>query len=93
VPLELYPDSASSIFHPYYNNSELRLAFQRSLLGQVTGAQAKWVAYDDNIFAEYTLDKIGVLSDSQIPWLALLIVLIILTSLVFVIHRRRALGL
>jgi len=90
LPLELYPDSASTVFHPFYNNTELKLAFQRNLLGQVTGAEAKLVYNEDEIANGYILNKSGALSDSQIPWLALLIVLIILTSLVFVIRRRRA---
>jgi hypothetical protein len=90
LPLELYPDSASTVFHPFYNNAELKLTFQRNLLGQVTGAQAKLVYNENEIANSYTLNKTGTLSDSQIPWLALLIVLIILTILVFVIRRRRA---
>jgi hypothetical protein len=90
LPLELYPDSANTVFHPFYNNVELKLAFQRNLLGQVTGAQAKLVYQEDEIAPSYFLNKTGVLSDSQIPWLALLIALIILTILVFVIRRRRA---
>jgi hypothetical protein len=90
LPLELYPDSASTAFHRFYNNAELKLAFQRNVLGQVTGAQAKLVYNENEIINSYTLNKTGVLSASQIPWLALLIVLIILTILVFVIRRRRA---
>jgi hypothetical protein len=87
LPLELYPDSASTVFHHFYNNAELKLAFQRNVLGQVTGAQAKLVYNENEIIDSYTLNKTGALSNSQIPWLALLIVLIIL---VFVILRRRA---
>jgi hypothetical protein len=92
LPLELYPDSASTVFHPFYNSTELKLAFQRNLLGQVTGAQAKLVnANDENKVADsYTLNKTGALSESQIYWLALLIVVVILALLVFVIRRRRA---
>ena len=92
LPLELYPDSASTVFHPFYNSTELRLAFQHNMLGQVTDAQAKLVnANNENEIADsYTLNKAGVLSDSQIPLLALLIVLIILALLVFVIRRQRA---
>jgi hypothetical protein len=90
LPLELYPDSASTVFHPFYNNLELKLAFQRNLLGQVTGAQAKMVYSEDEIVKSYTLNKTWALSNNQIPWLALLIVLIILTFLVFVIRWRRA---
>jgi hypothetical protein len=90
LPLELYPDSANTVFHSFYNNVELKLAFQRNLLGQVTGAQVKLVYQGDEIAPSYYLNKTGVLSDSQVPWLALLIVLIILTILVFVIRRRRA---
>jgi hypothetical protein len=90
LPQELYPDSASTVFHRFYNNAELKLAFQRNVLGQVTGAQAKLVYDENEIIDSYTLDKTGALSNSQIPWLALLIVLIILTLLVFVIRRRRA---
>jgi hypothetical protein len=87
LPLELYPDSASTVFHPFYNNVEMKLAFQRNVLGQVIGAQVKLVYNENEIIKSYTLNKAGVLSDSQIPWLALLIVLIIL---VFVIRRRSA---
>jgi hypothetical protein len=90
LPLELYPDSASTVFHRFYNNAELKLAFQRNVLGQVTGAQAKLVYSEVEIIDSYTLDKTGALSASQIPWLALLIALISLTILVFVIRRRRA---
>jgi hypothetical protein len=90
LPLELYPDSASTVFHPFYNNTELRLAFQRNRLGQIAGAQAKLVYDGDQIANSYTLSRTGVLPDNQIPWLALLIVLIILASLGFVIRRRRA---
>lgn len=89
LPLELYPDSASTVFHPFYNNVELKLAFQRNLLGQVTDAQAKLVYNENEIANSYTLNKTGALSASQILWLALLIVLIILTIPVFVIRRRR----
>jgi hypothetical protein len=89
LPLELYPDSAGTVFHPFYNNTELKLAFQRNLLGQVTGAQAQLV-YNDYEIESVTLNKAGVLSDSQISWLALFIVLIILAILAFVIRRRRA---
>jgi hypothetical protein len=92
LPLVLYPNSTSTVFHPFYNSTELKLAFQRNLLGQVTGAQAKLVnANDENEIADsYTLNKTGALSDNQIPSLALLIVLIILTILIFVIRRRSA---
>ena len=90
LPLELYPDSASTVFHRFYNNAELKLAFQRNVLGQVTGAQAKLVYNENEILDSYALNKAGALSDSQIPWLALLAVLIILTILVFAIRRRRA---
>jgi len=90
LPLELYSDSASSAFHRYYNNTELKLAFQRNLLGQVTGAQAKLVYNEDEILNNFTLNKTGVPTDNQIIWLALLIILIILVSLVFVLHQRRA---
>jgi len=87
LPLELYLDSASTVFHPFYNNTELRLAFQRNRLGQVTGAEAKLVYDRDKIAYSYTLNKTGVLSDNQIPWLVLLIVVIIP---IFVIRRWRA---
>jgi len=90
LPLELYPDSASTVFHPFYNGLDLKLVFQRNLLGQVTGAQAKLVYNENEIVDSYTLNKNGVLSNSQITWLALLIVLLILTILVFAIRRRRA---
>jgi hypothetical protein len=90
LPLELYPDSASTVFHPFYNNTELKLAFQRNLLGQVTGAQAKLVYNENEIANSYTLNKLGALSDSQSSWLALLIALIFLTIPVFVIRKRRA---
>jgi hypothetical protein len=92
LPLELYPNSVDTVFHPFYNNTELQLAFQRNLLGQVTAAQVKLV-YNEYEIASYTLNKTGVLSDSQIPWLALLFVLIILIILtpltLFVLVRRR----
>jgi hypothetical protein len=87
LALELYPDSVSTAFHPFYNNAELRLAFQRNLLGQVTGGQVKLVYNENEIANSYNLSKTGVLSDSQIVWLALLIILVIL---LFVIRRRRA---
>jgi hypothetical protein len=90
LPLEVYPESASTVFHPFYNNTELRLAFQRNVLGQVTGAQVKLVYNGDEIANSYTLDRTGAFSNGQISWLALLIVLIILAILVFVIRRRRA---
>jgi hypothetical protein len=92
LPLELYPDSADTVFHHYYNNTELKLTLQRNRIGQVNGAQAKWVDYDDRILTAYTLDKIGVLSDSQLPGLALLIVLAVLmmTLLILILLRRRA---
>jgi hypothetical protein len=90
LPLELYPDSAGTVFHRFYNNTELKLAFQRNVLGQVTGAQAKLVYSEIETIDSYTLNKSGALSASQIPWLALLIALIILTILGFVIRRRRA---
>jgi hypothetical protein len=87
LPLELYPDSASTVFHPFYNYVEMKLAFQRNVIGQVTGAQVKLVYNENEIINMYTLNKTGALSASQISWLALLIVLIIL---VFVIRRRSA---
>jgi hypothetical protein len=90
LPLELYPDSASTVFHPFYNNTELKLAFQRNLLGQITGAQAQLVYSANEIINSYTLIKTDSLSNSQILWLTLLIVLIILTIIVFIIFRRRA---
>lgn len=90
LPLELYPDSSSSAFHPYYNNTELKLAFQRNLLGQVTGAQAKLVYSENEILDSFTLNKVGALSNHQIAWLALLIVLVVLASLVLVIRQRKA---
>jgi hypothetical protein len=90
LPLELYPDSASTVFHRFYNNTELKLAFQRNMLGQVTGAQAKLVYSEVETIDSYTLDKSGDLSDGQILWLALLVVLVFLTILGFVIRRRRA---
>lgn len=90
LPLELYPDSASTVFHPFYNNVEIKLAFQRNVLGQVTGAQVKLVYNENEILNSDTLNKTRALSDRQILWLALLIILIILTILGFVIHRRSA---
>jgi hypothetical protein len=90
LPLELYPDSASTVFHRFYNNTELKLAFQRNMLGQVTGAQAKLVYSEVETIDSYTLDKSGDLSDGQTLWLALLVVLVFLTILGFVIRRRRA---
>jgi hypothetical protein len=90
LPLELYPDSASTVFHPFYNNTELKLAFQRNLLGQVSGAQVKLVYNENEIATSYTLYKTGALSNRQISWLALLIVLITLIALAYVIRRRRA---
>jgi hypothetical protein len=90
LPLELYPDSASTVFHRFYNNTELKLAFQRNMLGRVAGAQAKLVYSEVEIIDSYTLNKAGALSDSQIPWLALLVGLIVLTILGFVTRRRRA---
>jgi len=72
LPLEFYPDSACFIFHPFYNNTELRLTFQRNLFGQVTGAEAKLVYDGDKVAYSYTLNKSGALSDRQIPWLVLL---------------------
>jgi hypothetical protein len=92
LPLELYPDSPDSVFHPYYGSLELKLAFQRDLLGQVTGAQAKVVPAnnEDEILESYTLDKIGALSASQEIGLGLLVALIILALLVLVMRRRRA---
>jgi hypothetical protein len=87
LPLELYPDSASTVFHPFYNNTELKLTFELNLLGQVTGAEVRLVYDGDKIAYNHTLCKTRVLSNSQIRWLALLIVL---TILVFVIRRRRA---
>jgi hypothetical protein len=90
LPLELYPDSASSAFHPFYNNAELKLAFQRNLLGQVTGAQAKLVYNENEIANSFTLNKSGALSDNQITWLALLIILITLAILFFVTRQRKA---
>jgi hypothetical protein len=90
LPQELYPDSASTVFHPFYNGIELKLAFQRNLLGQVTGAEAKLVYDGDKIAYSYALKKTGVISDSTIRWLALSLVLILLTISVFVIRRRRA---
>jgi hypothetical protein len=91
LPLELYPDSNGFVFHPYYNNTELRLTFQRNLPGQVTGAQAQ-VVYDGNKIAySYSLNKAGVLSDSRLAWLAgSIVLLIILISLVLVMRKRRA---
>jgi len=89
LPLELYPDSASTVFHPFYNNTELKLAFEHNLLGQINGARAKLV-YNENEFADgYTLNKTGTLSNSQISWLALLVVIIIVTILIIVIRWRR----
>lgn len=90
LPLELYPDSARTVFHRFYNNATLKLDFQRNLFGQISSAQAKMVYNENEIANSYTLNKHGVLSDSQIPWLALLIVLIVLNLLVFVIRRRRS---
>jgi hypothetical protein len=90
LPLELYPDSASTVFHPFYNNGELKLGFQRNLLGQVTGAQVNLVYNGNEIADSYILNKTGSLSDSQAYWLVLLIALIILTILVLVIRWRRA---
>jgi hypothetical protein len=91
LPLELYPDSSDSVFHPFYNSMELKLAFRRGLLGQVTGAQAKLVPAnnEDEIIEGYTLDKIGALSLSQAIGLALSIALIILALLVWINRRRR----
>jgi hypothetical protein len=90
LPLELYPTSVDSVFHPFYNNSELQLTFERNLLGQVTGAQGKQVYNGNEILNNYHLKKVGLSYGSQIAWLALLIVLVLLTVLVFVIRRRRA---
>jgi hypothetical protein len=93
LPLELYPTSVDTVFHPFYNNSELQLTFQRNLLRQVTGAQGELVYNGNEILHSYRLKKAGVLYDSQISWLALLILLILLVLLgllVFVIRRRRA---
>jgi hypothetical protein len=90
LPLELYPDSASTVFHPFYNNLEIKLSFQSNVLGQVTSAQVRLVYNENEIINSYTLNKTGALSNSQIPWLAFLIVLIILSILVFVIRKRSA---
>jgi len=90
LPLELYPDSASTVFHPFYNNVEMKLSFQSNVLGQVTSAQVKLVYNENEIINSYTLNKTRALSNSQIPLLALLIVLIILSILFFVIRRRCA---
>jgi hypothetical protein len=92
LPLELYPDSSNTVFQPFYNGIDLKLAFQHNLLGQVTGAQAKLVnANNENEIAEsYTLSKTWVLSDDQFLWLGLLIMLIILTIIVLAIRKRRA---
>ena len=90
LPLELYPDLFGTVFHPFYNNTELRLTFQHNLLGQVTDAQVKLVYDGDKVAYSYNLNKTGVLSEDQILRLALLIVLIILASLVFVFRRRSA---
>jgi hypothetical protein len=90
LPLELYPDSASTVFHPFYNNVEVKLAFQRNVLDQVTGAQVKLVYSENEILNSDTLNKTRALSDRQILWLALLIILIILTILIFIIRRRSA---
>ena len=89
LPLELYPDSANTFFHPFYNNTELMLAFQQNLLGQVSGARAKLVYNEIEIADSYRLNKTGALSDSQVSWLTLLSVLIILTGLVFIFRWRR----
>ena len=74
LTLELYPDSSSTVFHPFYNGLDLKLAFQRNLLGQVTSAQVKLVIanHENEILESYTLSKAGVLSDNQVLWLALL---------------------
>jgi hypothetical protein len=90
LPLELYPASLDTVFHPFYNNSELQLTFQRSLLGQVTGARGQLVYNGNEILHSYRLQKTGFLSASQIPRPALLIVLALLGLLVFVVRRRRA---
>ncbi len=90
LPLELYPTSVNAVFHPFYNNSELQLTFQRNLLGQVTGAQGQLVYNGNEILHTYRLQKDGVLSGSQISWLALLLLLVLLSLLVFVMRRRRA---
>jgi hypothetical protein len=92
LPLELYPDSSNTVFHPFYNGIDLKLAFQRNLLGQVTSAQAKLVNAnnEDEIAASYTLSKTWGLSDNQFLWLVLLTMLIILTMIVLVIRKRRA---
>ena len=90
LPLELYPDSASTVFHPFYNNTELRLVFERNQLGQVSGAEAQLVYNGDQIADSYSLIRTGVLSESQMPWLVLMIVVVLLVTLVFTIRRRRA---
>jgi hypothetical protein len=88
LPLELYPASASTVFHRFYNNVELKLAFQRDGFGQVTGAQAKLVYSENEIIDSYILDKTGALSASFILWLALSIALVSLAVL-GIPHLRR----
>jgi hypothetical protein len=90
LPLELYPASADTVFHPFYNNSELQLTFQRNLLGQVTGARGQLVYNGEEVINSYRLNKAGVLSARQISLPALLIVLVLPSLFVFIFRRRRA---
>ncbi|RPI34125.1 MAG: hypothetical protein EHM70_03860 [Chloroflexota bacterium] len=91
LPLELYPESPFTLFHPFYNNCELKLTFQRNLIGQVTGAQAT-MSYNDFGFEQtFSLEKPGALSNRLIIGLGVLTGVAILgVALAVIVRFRRA---
>jgi hypothetical protein len=94
LPIELYPKTADTVFHHFFNGMDLTLTFERNLWGQATGAQGTFSFDPYEIAVPYNLSRPGIASfkaSALITMVSVGIALILLGSVLVVFRRRRSL--
>jgi hypothetical protein len=71
LPIELYPSSADTVFHHFFNGEDLTLTFQHSQWGEASGAQGSFRLNSYNLDESYRLSRTGGFSPTFTPWMGI----------------------
>ena len=92
LPIELYPVTSDTVFHPFFDGLELTLTFQQDARGQASGAQGTFGYEPYGMVVPYKLTRSEVSSSNLsllITILGIGIALILALSILIVLRKRR----